>query len=263
MQCSGDACQPGCRHDRERRIAAESHNCAGAEIEHLLQRGRDPDEDDAQRKHAPRDRTSGEGRSRDGCDLSSGEGVTVIVAAPIGHYDDAASAPHQLARKRLGREKVAPGSSRSEHKGAAHRSISSGRVGRCRVRPSANPSVRATANKDEPPYEIKGSVMPLAGRTLSDTPMLMKACKPMTRARPAPASCAKGSCDLEARSRSRIVTTPNRIAIRMQSAIPNSSPATAKMKSVCASGRRYLIVPAPGPTPTTPPASNALSARPV
>src|SRR5438067_240347 len=53
---------------------------------------------------------------------------------------------------------------------------------------------------------MSGSVMPLAGRIESDTPILMKACRPMTNASPAPASCAKGSRDRAARSSSRIVT---------------------------------------------------------
>jgi len=35
--------------------------------------------------------------------------------------------------------------------------------------------VMATANSDEPPYDMNGNVMPLAGNMLTATPMLMKA----------------------------------------------------------------------------------------
>ena len=40
----------------------------------------------------------------------------------------------------------------------------------------------------------------------------------------------------------------------MQARRPNSSPVTAKMKSVWASGRMRFTVPSPGPLPSQPPA---------
>ena len=110
---------------------------------------------------------------------------------------------------------------------------------------------------------MNGKVMPLAGSSDTATPILMKACTAVTTARPAPASCAKGSRLPAARSSSRTVRTQNRSAIRPQSRKPNSSPATAKMKSEWASGMRYLMVPAPGPTPARPPWAKAFSARPA
>ena len=42
----------------------------------------------------------------------------------------------------------------------------------------------------------------------------------------------------------------------MQTTMPNSSAVTAKMKSVCASGRMRLTVPSPGPRPSQPPREN-------
>ena len=99
--------------------------------------------------------------------------------------------------------------------------------------------------------------MPFAGSRLTATPIWMKACKAKTIANPAPASCAKGSRAAAERSNSLTVRTQNKIAMTAHKAKPNSSPATAKMKSEWASGRRYLIVPAPGPTPNSPPCAKA------
>ena len=46
----------------------------------------------------------------------------------------------------------------------------------------------------------------------------------------------------------------------MQATMPNSSAVTAKMKSVCASGRMRLTVPSPGPRPNQPPLAKLSSA---
>ena len=46
--------------------------------------------------------------------------------------------------------------------------------------------VTATANKDEPPYEMNGNVIPFAGNRLTATPILMNACNATISAKPAP-----------------------------------------------------------------------------
>ena len=49
-------------------------------------------------------------------------------------------------------------------------------------------------------------------------------------------------------------------ASAMQTMTPNSSPITAKMKSVCESGRMRFTVPSPGPLPNQQPAMKLSSA---
>ena len=80
-------------------------------------------------------------------------------------------------------------------------------------------------------------------------------------AKPAPANCANGSRAREALSSKRTVISPNNAAISAQSAMPNSSPATAKMKSAWASGSDSFTVPWPGPVPVSPPWMKASSER--
>ena len=52
----------------------------------------------------------------------------------------------------------------------------------------------------------------------------------------------------------------NNAASTMQTMTPNSSPITAKIKSVCESGRMRLIVPSPGPLPNQEPEMKLSSA---
>ena len=90
--------------------------------------------------------------------------------------------------------------------------------------------------------------MPLAGRMRQRHAHIDEGLQRDDDREPRAASCAKGS-----RALRRAQQQPDRHDAeqerdqRRRARMPNSSPATAKMKSECASGRRYLIVPAPGP----------------
>ena len=90
-------------------------------------------------------------RSRHSCDFGAGKCFAVIVTAAIGHNHYAPSAAHQFAGQRLRRKKVATSTAGSKDKSITHNVTSSGKTGRWRVRPSANPMVSAIANRDEPP----------------------------------------------------------------------------------------------------------------
>src|SRR5207253_5240503 len=114
---------------------------------------------------------------------------------------DLAAAAQKLGRQGLRREQMAARPARGEHDrghaGCASRRKPNNSVccspifERRRVSASAKPMVSATANSDEPPYEMNGSVIPFAGSMLTATPMLMNACSATTIASPAPARLAK------------------------------------------------------------------------
>ena len=83
--------------------------------------------------------------------------------------------------------------------------------------------------------------------------MLMQLWMPNSMTRPAAAKRQNGSSLRSASSRPRSTMKANMPASTMQKSRPNSSPVTAKMKSVWASGRMRLNVPSPGPLPSQPP----------
>ena len=85
--------------------------------------------------------------------------------------------------------------------------------------------------------------------------VLMKACMPIcVAARRSP--CARRRCCAAAPASARASTrTENSATISRQSRMPNSSPTTAKTKSVCESGSTRFMMPSPGPVPDQPPRS--------
>src|SRR5918992_1671738 len=66
-------------------------------------------------------------------------------------------------------------------------------LGRLRVSASTIPMVSETARSEEPPDEMNGSVIPLAGIRPTLTAMLMTACSPNSTASPATACCVNPS----------------------------------------------------------------------
>ena len=139
--------------------------------------------------------------------------------------------------------------------------LSRAAFGRCRVSASSMPSVIDTASIEEPPEEMNGSVMPLAGSRPTLTPMLISDCRPKSSARPWMDSRVAASFSCAAASSARMTMKANRPSSTRQAMTPYSSATTAKMKSVCASGSAVLMVPSPGPRPRKPPSENERMAR--
>ncbi len=102
--------------------------------------------------------------------------------------------------------------------------------------------------------------MPLAGAMCTFTAMLMAACRPNSSDRPVMAKRVKGSSSSMARDSARRMMKANSARMMRHKITPNSSPATAKTKSVCPSGSMRFTVPSPGPVPNQPPLRKELSA---
>ena len=95
--------------------------------------------------------------------------------------------------------------------------------------------------------------MPLAGISRRLTAMLIADCVANNMVRPAAAKRVNASSLRIARRSERMTMKANSMASARHSATPNSSPATAKTKSVWLSGSRRFTVPSPGPLPNQPP----------
>ena len=117
------------------------------------------------------------------------------------------------------------------------------------------PTAIQQARRNDPPYEKNGSGIPVMGMRLIVMPTLMMTCTNQLPARPKATRLAKESLARVAtrmirrnrkRKRTNAVVTPRN---------PSSSPTTAKMKSVCCSGRNAsrFCVPCVYPLPVRPP----------
>ena len=90
--------------------------------------------------------------------------------------------------------------------------------------------------------------------------MLIAACMPNKSASPAVAKRVNGSSSRSAMASERSTTKANSATMARHRIEPNSSAATAKMKSAWLSGRMRLTVPSPGPRPSQPPEAKLPSA---
>src|SRR5580700_1011867 len=107
----------------------------------------------------------------------------------------------------------------------------------CFVIFSKTPTQASVTKSDDPPYDTSGNGIPLVGIIPSTTLMLMNACRttmlviPTARYRPKVSSV---------RHETRIPRhkkTANSVTTNKAPTNPNSSAVTAKIKSVCGSGR--------------------------
>jgi hypothetical protein len=91
----------------------------------------------------------------------------------------------------------------------------------------------------EPPYATKGSTIPLVGSKPVVTPILRKAGKTIRRVSPRAREKQKvSSAQRDAITRPRQSTTEKTTMTKSAPKNPSSSDITAKIKSVCAAGRK-------------------------
>ena len=108
-----------------------------------------------------------------------------------------------------------------------------------------------------PPYEIKGSVMPVIGTRLATTAMFTQAWKTSHTVTPVASSVPVGSGADSAMRTPLNAMTRNRRTMRSVPARPSSSPSTAKIESVYGAGRKpNFSRPAPRPSPKSPPSAS-------
>ena len=107
--------------------------------------------------------------------------------------------------------------------------------------------------KEDPPYEINGSVTPVVGISLIDTLTFIRAWNINKTRNPVQDIIEKGSPILFT------LNKPLKNIVKMITIIekhankPYSSATTGNIKSVCASGILFFISPSPGPFPKIPP----------
>ena len=90
---------------------------------------------------------------------------------------------------------------------------------------------------DEPPAETNGSGMPVSGAIPSTAARLMVACPQTSAVRPAARSFPKGSRQRIAMRKPAKANAAKPQITSAEPTRPSSSPTTAKIMSVCASGR--------------------------
>jgi len=114
---------------------------------------------------------------------------------------------------------------------------------------------------DEPPYEMKGSVMPVRGMRLATTAMFTHAWRTSQVVMPVAMSAPAASGARSARRTPRYARTRNSMITESVPIIPSSSPRIAKIESVYGNGRKpNFSRPAPSPSPDSPPSANPYSA---
>src|SRR6516165_4762319 len=82
------------------------------------------------------------------------------VGSPVGRQMNLVPAAQQLARQRLRWKQMPAGPASSKHERQAHGAVP---VSRLRVSASIIPMPSPSASNEDPPYDRKGSVIPLVG----------------------------------------------------------------------------------------------------
>ena len=124
----------------------------------------------------------------------------------------------------------------------------------------STPQATRVISSEVPPLLMKGSGIPVVGRTLVTAAMLMKAWMQIQPTIPPASRAPKAS---GARIEARTPRQPSRkkaVMTARQPMSPSSSPMIAKMKSVWASGSHWNFwIELPSPTPRSPPLPSASS----
>src|SRR5262245_39847873 len=261
-----------CRKERRHRwIAAEANHGGGP---HAAKHAVGFDQSDAKRGAGARQRdriAAAHGLARNDLHLSRRKLAAVAAGARVGRKVDREAAARERPRQRLGWKQMPAGpAGRQQHyRRLNHQAVlpasaaSRDRIsvcGRSRVKASSIPMPQASEIIEDPPYEMNGSVMPLAGMRCIFTAMLMADCRPNNIAMPAAPKRRNGSSMRIACVSARSTMNANSNTSTRQSTMPNASAATANTKSAWLSGSARFTVPSPGPRPNQPPRWNDSSA---
>ena len=205
VQGRRDAAQAGRNQRRKSRIAAEADHRTGLHLAQQLEGGGDAARQQPSR-HGPRPPASADGQGGGGnaIDGARRKVRAIAVAAHVRHQIDGYGSrrPSSCARAKAGNRwpPVPPAASMTDFVLTTAAIASPSHVagldtnpgfltcagsGRRRVTANSMPIVKPTASMDEPPLEMNGSVMPLAGRSPTLTAMLMIACSANNRTKPA------------------------------------------------------------------------------
>src|SRR5581483_9260620 len=269
-----DPAQPRREHARDRRVPADADDDAGPALPEdaprageRARRTQGGDEVVAQRT---RPQAPLQPAAREEVDRVAGGGHDARLE-PAGRTDEVdrvarMAAPDELVRDREGRVDVPAGPAPGhEREGAplahvpAHLTLA--RSGRdCLAMLARMPAPTIVNTSDDPPNDTNGSGIPETGSRPTTPPMLMAAWAVTHTVMPAARSMPKRSGARAATRTPRTANATNSERTSSEPIRPSSSPLTAKMKSVCAFGRKcHLARPAPRPTPVSPPVPMAMS----
>ena len=116
------------------------------------------------------------------------------------------------------------------------------------------PTETSATTRLEPPYDTKGSGIPVSGASPITAARLIAAWPHTSTVRPAASRLPKGSLQLSAIRRPKYANAPYAAMTAAAPMSPSSSPMIAKIMSVCASGRKFAFSMLwPRPRPKTPP----------
>ncbi len=99
------------------------------------------------------------------------------------------------------------------------------------------PTAAIETNSDDPPRLMKGSTIPVKGSSPVTTPALISACPASKTVSPQPSTVPNASRARSAMRNPRQVSRTKRAMTSKHPNRPSSSPTTAKMLSVCGTGR--------------------------
>ena len=99
------------------------------------------------------------------------------------------------------------------------------------------PTLASITTRLEPPYETNGSGIPVSGATPVVAAMLIAACPQTSAVTPAASRLANGSRETIASRTPAYANAQNAATRSATPTSPSSSPTTASIMSVCASGR--------------------------
>ena len=126
-----------------------------------------------------------------------------------------------------------------------------------------SPAAMQTAISEEPPCEMNGNGIPVAGSSRRFTAMCMIACDASPAVSPMASSRPKRSGATIAACTPRQVSSAKSASTTAVPARPSCSPSEAKAKSEVRAATPFSSESAPGnnPSPVSPPASSAASTR--
>src|SRR5690606_31084695 len=241
------------------RVPAEAHDGVDPALAQDLARALDARLPPAGEAHRIRVRTARERQPRNRHELVAARGHEARLEPLGGSQHEHLGVGLPLAQAVGGREQgvhVARGAP-AGHQIHGH-CANSWRRGSWRAKDSTMPTASRVVTSEEPPAEMKGSGTPSTGSSPSTTAMFTSAWPMIHTIAMLVARRAKGSTWRRMMRTKHTVSTAKRATTSRAPTSPSSSPMTAKMKSVSASGSQFHFASElPRPTPKTPPLASA------